>query len=39
MSTIIIPLSEANIAKVKSIDAKAAAQGTTIVNLSTFMKY
>ena len=39
MSTIIIPLNEANIAKVKSIDAKAAAQGTTIVNLSTFMKY
>lgn len=39
MSTIIIPLSETNIAKVKSIDAKATAQGSTIVNLSTFMKY
>ena len=39
MAAIILPLSLESIAKVKSMSAKAAHQGTTIVNLSNFMKY
>lgn len=39
MSAMILPLSKESIAKVKAIKAKAESQGTSIVNLSTFMKY
>jgi len=35
----VLPLTEGNIAKVKSLKEKATSQGTTIVNLSTFMQY
>lgn len=35
----VLPLSEGNVAKLKSLKEKATSQGTTIVNLSTFMQY
>jgi len=37
ISTIILPLSLESINKVKSLKEKATAQGTTMINLSTFM--
>ncbi|MCQ2055473.1 MAG: divergent polysaccharide deacetylase family protein [Fibrobacter sp.] len=39
MAAMILPLNTESIAKVKTMKEKAARQGTTIVNLSTFMKY
>lgn len=39
MAAMILPLSLESIAKVKAMKSKAAHQGTSIVNLSTFMKY
>ncbi len=39
MSAIILPLNLESISKVKAMKAKAAHQGTSIVNLSTFMRY
>ncbi len=39
MSAMILPLSKESVAKVKAIKSKAESQGTSIVNLSTFMKY
>ena len=37
MGAMILPLSQESIAKVKTMKEKTAAQGTTIINLSTFM--
>lgn len=39
IAAMIIPLSKENIAKVKSLKAKANSQGSSIVNLSTFIKF
>ena len=39
MAAMILPLSLESISKVKAMKSKAAHQGTSIVNLSTFMKY
>lgn len=39
MAAMILPLTTECISKVKTIKDKAANQGTTIVNLSTFMRY
>lgn len=39
VSAMIIPLTKQNMEKVKALKSKATNQGTTIVNLSTFMKY
>lgn len=39
MSAMVLPLTEESIAKVKTMKDKAAHQGTSIVNLSTFMKF
>lgn len=39
VSAMIIPLTTENLSKVKAMKSKATSQGTTIVNLSTFMTY
>ena len=39
MAAMVLPLSLESISKVKAMKSKAAHQGTSIVNLSTFMKY
>lgn len=39
MAAMILPLTDDNLAKVKGLKQKAAAQGTTIVNLSTFTSF
>ena len=39
IGAMILPLNEESLAKVKTIKEKAAAQGTTIVNLSRFMTF
>jgi len=39
MASMILPLTEESIAKVKTMKEKASHQGTSIVNLSTFMKF
>ena len=39
MAAIVVPLSTESVAEVKSIKDKTAKQGTTIINLSTFMAY
>lgn len=39
LAVMIIPLTESNLSKVKDLSQKLSSKGTSLINLSTFMKY